>query len=144
MGFRWETGKGHQVSASKVAQGTSSLWSENTSCRLFCLVEGEAEVFLVPVEGDKVISELKELVHEKGKNGVFASVDAKELMLLKVSDILESSINIVIHFLLLGRYTPRCPERRFSSTIRIQRKRGRSSRVDKLAARLLFLVGSTR
>jgi hypothetical protein len=102
--------KGREVSVPNAAQTTSegmlgehSLPSDNTPRRLRCLIEGEAAVFKVLVLGNEEVSDLKERVHEKGKNGVLATIDAKELTLLKVSDILESSINIVIHFLCFFR-----------------------------------------
>jgi len=63
-----------------------------------CTVSLKVKLLSSPVMtvGNKDISDLKELIHEKGKNGVLGTVDAKELMLLKVTDIhLELSINIV-------------------------------------------------
>jgi len=57
--------------------------SDNTR-RLRCLIKGDAAVFTVTVPVDKDISDLKELVHKKGENGVLGSVDAKDLVLLKV------------------------------------------------------------
>lgn len=91
--------------------GEHSLPCDNTPRRLRCLIEGEAAVFPVLVAGNNDISDLKERVHEKGKNGVLATIDAKELTLLKVCGVLESSINIVIHFsVFLGRYTSPYPQ----------------------------------
>ncbi|KAI0250344.1 hypothetical protein BJV78DRAFT_1283292 [Lactifluus subvellereus] len=51
---------------------------------LICLIEGESSAFIVYPTGSMNIIQLKELVHEKGKNGVLSNVDAKDLTLWKV------------------------------------------------------------
>jgi hypothetical protein len=51
---------------------------------LTCLIEGETSLFRVKPTGSMDILELKDLIHEKGKNGVLSIVDAKDLVLWKV------------------------------------------------------------
>jgi hypothetical protein len=61
---------------------TSSIPQANL--RLRCLIEGESAVFTVTVSANNEIGDLKDSIHEKGKNGVLRDVDAKDLVLLKV------------------------------------------------------------
>ena len=51
---------------------------------LTCLTEGESSPFIVGPKENISIMELKDLIHEKGKNRVFSSVDAQDLHLWKV------------------------------------------------------------
>ena len=83
--------------------GKHSLPSDNTSRRLRCLIEGAAAVFTVTIAANEDISDLKEHIHEKGINTAKHPILASELVLLKVSDTLESSINAVTHFLCFVR-----------------------------------------
>jgi hypothetical protein len=53
---------------------------------LICLIEGESSLFRVKPTGGMDIIDLKALIKEEGKNGVLGSVDAKDLVLWKVSD----------------------------------------------------------
>jgi hypothetical protein len=52
--------------------------------RIWCLVEGENTLFPVIASPALSIGELKDLIKEKGKNGVLNSTDAKDLNLWKV------------------------------------------------------------
>jgi hypothetical protein len=79
------------------AQTSKDLLDDDASLRLRCLIEGEAAIFPVTVAENKDISDLKILVHEKIKNGTLRTILAKDLVFLKVSNILESSVNIVAH-----------------------------------------------
>lgn len=83
--------------------GEHSLPNDNTSHRLRCLIEGAAAVFTVTVAANEDISDLKEHVHEKGINTAKHAIFASELVLLKVSDVLESRIDVVTHFLCFVR-----------------------------------------
>jgi hypothetical protein len=75
-----------------VQQGLYANRTRNDSPRdLLCLSEGDT-VIPVSVAANKPIAILKELIHAKGNCGAFA----KDLVLWKVSDILESSINIYV------------------------------------------------
>ena len=65
---------------------TSKSVPGDTVLGLSCLVEGDRSVFRVTVPINSEILELKELVKEKGVDIPFA----KDLVLLKVSHILES------------------------------------------------------
>jgi len=66
--------------------------SGNNSLRdLLCLIEGDT-VIPVSIAANKPIAVLKELIHAKGESSAFA----KDLVLWKVSDTLESSINIYV------------------------------------------------
>ena len=51
---------------------------------LTCLIEGESSVFRVRPKGNIDMIDLKDLIHQKGKNGAFSDVDAKDLTLWKV------------------------------------------------------------
>ena len=51
---------------------------------LWYLVERDATPFEVTAPVNANINRLKELVHEKRKNGVFSNVDASDLILWKV------------------------------------------------------------
>jgi hypothetical protein len=55
---------------------------------LVCLIAGESEVFKVKSTGNIDIMELKDLIRERGKNGVLSSVGAKDLTLWKVRTII--------------------------------------------------------
>ena len=58
--------------------------------RLLCLIEGETDVFTIDVERASwhhpkfMVSDLKEKIQEKRKNGSLAGVDADSLVLWKV------------------------------------------------------------
>jgi Crinkler effector protein N-terminal domain len=56
------------------------------SLGLSCFIENDTTPFLVQVTAPigMIIYDLKELIKEKGKNGVLSSVDAKDLTLWKV------------------------------------------------------------
>jgi hypothetical protein len=58
--------------------------ANDASRSLLCLIEGESTVFKVKPAGSDDIIALKKLIKEKGKNGVFKSVDANILILWKV------------------------------------------------------------
>jgi len=66
--------------------------------RLRCLIEGESHTFPVTISGSERITDLKERIHEKGINSNFCDILAKDLVLLKASYVLKSSINITAHF----------------------------------------------
>jgi Crinkler effector protein N-terminal domain len=51
---------------------------------LTCLIEGESSLLRVKPTTDIDMVDLKKLIREEGKNGVLASIDAKELLLWKV------------------------------------------------------------
>ena len=51
---------------------------------LTCLIEGESSPFIVEPKEDMNIMKLKDLIQEKGKNGVLGSVDAADMILWKV------------------------------------------------------------
>ncbi len=88
----------NQNSAPKTtSEGTPS---DDSSRDLWCLIEGDALV-RVTVAANKPIAVLKELVYAKGKTSVFGGIDAKDLVLLKVSDILESGSSIYVRFVRL-------------------------------------------
>jgi hypothetical protein len=55
------------------------------------LIESESAIFPVEPKGDETIMKLKDLIKEKGKNGVLHSVDAKDLVLWKVRMSMASS-----------------------------------------------------
>ena len=67
---------------------------------LWCLIEGDA-LIPVTVAANKSIAVLKEHIYAKGKTSAFGAIDAKDLVLLKVSDILESGSNIYVRFVRL-------------------------------------------
>jgi hypothetical protein len=52
---------------------------------LVCLVEGDRSLIKVKPTGSMDIIDLKNLIREEGRNGVFRSVVAKDLTLWKVS-----------------------------------------------------------
>ena len=81
------------IAAHATSEGTPG---DDSPRDLWCLFEGDA-LILVSVAANKPIAILKELIHAKGK----ISADAKDLVLWKVSDILESSSNIYVPFLRL-------------------------------------------
>jgi hypothetical protein len=77
-------------STSIAAQTTSEGTPNDDSPRfLWCLIEGD-RVVPVSLAANQPIAILKEGIHAKGKNTVYA----KDLELLRVSDILESSTNL--------------------------------------------------
>jgi hypothetical protein len=47
---------------------------------LICLIQGESVLFRVEPKGSVDIIGLKELIKEKGKNGVLKNVDAVDLL----------------------------------------------------------------
>ena len=51
---------------------------------LTCLIEGDSSPFIVEPKEDISIMKLKDLIHEKGKNGVLGMVDGKDLTLWRV------------------------------------------------------------
>jgi hypothetical protein len=51
---------------------------------LICLIEGESSPFSVKPKEDIKVMDLKDLIHEKCKNGVLFGVDAADLLLWKV------------------------------------------------------------
>ena len=51
---------------------------------LLCIVEGDTELFKVKPTGSTDVLDLKDLIKEKGKNGMLGSVHAKDLVLWKV------------------------------------------------------------
>jgi len=71
------------------AQTTSKSTRDDSPRDLWCLIEGDT-VIPVSVAANKSIAFLKELVYAKGKSVAFA----KDLELLRVSDILEYSPNL--------------------------------------------------
>ena len=76
-----------------IAAGTSfeGAPGDDSLRDLLCLIEGDT-VIPVSVVANKPIAILKELIHAKSKGSAFA----KDLVLWKVSDILEFSINIYV------------------------------------------------
>jgi len=56
------------------------------SRELWCLIEGDA-LIQVSVPANKPIAILKEFIYVKGQSFVFSGIDAKDLVLFKVSDI---------------------------------------------------------
>jgi hypothetical protein len=64
--------------------------------RLFCIIEGETEVFPIDVKGPSwrnpkfMVGDLKEKIQEERKNGPLHGVDAHSLVLWKVRAIGES------------------------------------------------------
>ena len=89
----------NETNKNSATQATSEgTLSDDSPRDLWCLIEGDAPV-LVKVAANMPIAVLKELVYEKGKSSVFDGIDAKDLVLLKVSDILESFSSI---YVLLG------------------------------------------
>ena len=81
-----------------IAQTTSKSTRDDSPRDLLCLIEGDT-VIPVSVAANKSIAILKELVYAKGKSSVFGGIDAKDLVLWKVSDILKSTSNIYVPFL---------------------------------------------
>ena len=64
--------------------------------RLLCVIEGEAEVFPIDVEGASwrnpkfMVGDLKKKIQEERKDGPLAGVDGHSLVLRKVRDIEDS------------------------------------------------------
>ena len=54
------------------------------SNEFWCFVEGDATPFSITAMPTISISNLKDKIKEKGKNGVLSNVDAKDLTLWKV------------------------------------------------------------
>ena len=52
---------------------------------LFCIIQGDTNLFEVTVSTGKSISFLKEVIQKKRKNGALRDVDAADLVLWKVS-----------------------------------------------------------
>jgi hypothetical protein len=67
------------------ARNPAAAIADDTIHTLWCLVEGDSMVFEVTASANASINRLKELVREKGKNGALGNIDAKDLVLLKVS-----------------------------------------------------------
>jgi hypothetical protein len=67
-------------------------------CKLNCLIEGESTVFVVPVEHDDVVSELKEATQSKRALGSLKNVDPHTLKLWKVSAIDEPLCEMTLLF----------------------------------------------
>jgi hypothetical protein len=89
-------GKGREVSKSVPAQTTSQvlLGEHSDSRRLFCLVEGEAPPFIVAAPTNGNIDDLNQFVYKRGISGAEHSILAKDLVLLKVSPILHSGVDV--------------------------------------------------
>lgn len=52
---------------------------------LWCLVEGDAEVFVIEVPVDHYVFKLKRIIHRDGQMGILRNFDPKSLKLWKVS-----------------------------------------------------------
>lgn len=52
---------------------------------LWCFTKGDSTAFPVSALGKTSIGEVKDLVWEKGRNGVLSGTDAKDLVLWKAS-----------------------------------------------------------
>ena len=52
---------------------------------LWCLIIGDPNPFLVSVSTNDYVARLKKAIYEEAKNGALQGVDAKDLVLLKVS-----------------------------------------------------------
>lgn len=76
-----------QATTSRIAsaRNPAAAMADDTIHTLWCLVEGESIVFEVTASANASINRLKELIREKGKNGALGNIDAKDLVLLKVS-----------------------------------------------------------
>ena len=59
--------------------------ADNAVCVLWCVVSREQTPFMIKAPANVNISELKEAIKEKGDNGVLGRIDAKDLVLWKVS-----------------------------------------------------------
>ena len=68
----------------------TSVLSQDSSCRLNCLIQGESIVFLVTVGRNCVVSELKQEVKGKQALDTFKDIGTYMLKLCKVSTIDES------------------------------------------------------
>ena len=82
----------------------TSIPSQDGSCRLNCLIEGESIVFVVSVGRDCVVSELKEEIQGKRAMGVLKGVDPHTLELWKVSAINESRCEVTSLTPTIGRH----------------------------------------
>jgi hypothetical protein len=60
------------------------MTSDIATRTLWCYIEGDSTTFEVTVPVTASIHRLKEVVHEKRKNGVLSKVDASDLVLWKV------------------------------------------------------------
>jgi hypothetical protein len=69
--------------------------SDPTKFTFACIVEDDDidSIFNVSAYKETKILELKELVYEKVKGGVFQSIDARDLVLLKVSSLVLLGVN---------------------------------------------------
>lgn len=90
----------NDMSKNSAAQTTSDTPSDHSPRDLWCLIEGDG-LIPVTIAANKPIAILKECIYEKGKTSVFDGIYAKDLVLLKVSDILESGGSIYVRFVRL-------------------------------------------
>jgi hypothetical protein len=67
------------------------------------LVQGDSITFKVTVPVDNDVGDLKELIHQGGKNGVLSNIDAKDLILLKVHSFRRLNGSFAAHFYMLCR-----------------------------------------
>jgi Crinkler effector protein N-terminal domain len=88
-----------QPIATVPAGSTSKEKGKDTSIRLLCLIEGDHSVFDVDVPRNSQITTLKRLVHKDGINVVQNPIDAKDLVLLKVSFFRRLETNSLVHAL---------------------------------------------
>ena len=61
---------------------------DDSPYRLRCFVEGDSTVFTVKTSKNCEIDDLKKLVHQEKDKGILRNVNASDLILLKVSNIL--------------------------------------------------------
>jgi Crinkler effector protein N-terminal domain len=59
--------------------------TESSSRLLLCLIEGDDSIFLVKADVKEIVVHLKEHILEKGRNMILSHVDAKDLVLFKVT-----------------------------------------------------------
>jgi len=88
----------NDTSKNSAAKKTSDKPSDDSPRNLWCLIEGD-DLIRVTVAANKPIYILKELVC--GKTFVYDGIYAKDLVLLKVSDTLESGSSIYVRFVRL-------------------------------------------
>ena len=58
---------------------------DDTVLRLWCLVKDDPKPFKVIIRTNNDVDDLKELIHEKRKDGILRGIDAADLKLWKVS-----------------------------------------------------------
>jgi len=92
------------VDSAPTTMSATSIPSQDGSCRLNCLIEGESIVFVVSVGRDCVVSELKEEIQGKRAMGVLKGVDPHTLELWKVSAINESRCEVTSLTPTIGRH----------------------------------------